>query len=243
VPADLPLVTFRIAGNWKHPAELEERLPNGCQLNSSGLLLPDGTEFEMSALPPDGQFPQIFQSACRGRLTVGELAVLNDYRVIVALRGSGGSLESALAMMQAGAAIVTAGGAGVFIDNSALAHSGENWIAMTEDGSPDAISFAFAAIVRGQRDAYTMGMHVMGFPDLLMRSSDVDERGDMIVDIIRYVCDGKRSIEVGHFLGDEQGARFQVVARESDAFEDKSPMHNPYGRLKIVSVKEIAEGN
>ncbi len=44
-------------------------------------------------------------------------------------------------MMRAAAAIMDAGGAGVFIDNSMLAHGATAWQAMTEDGSPDAISF------------------------------------------------------------------------------------------------------
>ena len=89
-----------------------------------------------------------------------------------------------------------------------------------------------------------MGMQVMGFPDLLMRSADVDARGEMVIELIRYICGGDRPIDVGHILADDLGrARFQVVSRETDEFETDSPMHNPYGHLKFVSSKEIAEGN
>jgi hypothetical protein len=112
---------------------------------------------------------------------------------------------------------------------------------MTEDGSPDAISFAFAAIIRGRQDVYTMGMHVLGFPDLLMRSSDVDEPGETVVEIIRYICRGDRPIDVGHVLADECGPRFQVVDRVNDELD--GPMHNPHGRLKLVSANDIAQAN
>jgi len=44
--------------------------------------------------------------------------------VNIGLTGPGGSMAAALAMMQAGAAIVHAGGAGVFIDNSGVAQPG-----------------------------------------------------------------------------------------------------------------------
>jgi hypothetical protein len=238
-----PRVTLRIPGCWSHPGELLERLPKGFRLGPEALALPDGTEVEFIPMPPDGEFPRIFRSACRRPPTDDELAMVARYKVNVGLSGPGGSMESALAMMQAGAAIVRAGGAGVFIDNSAMAHGGDAWIAMTDDGGPDAISFAFASIVRGPQEVYTMGMQVMGFPDLVMRSSDVDEEGETIVEIIRYVCGGDRPIDVGHVLADERGPRFQVVARGSDAFEAESPIHNPFGRLKLVSTKEIAEGN
>ncbi|MDB5339280.1 MAG: hypothetical protein JWN70_4899 [Planctomycetaceae bacterium] len=238
-----PQITFRIPGAWSHPRELVERLPPGFRLSPEGMRLPDGTEIEFSPVPPDEQFPQIFATACRRPPTDDELEILGRYTVNVVLTGPGGSLESALTMMQAAAAIVRAGAAGVFIDNSAMAHGGDDWIAMTEDGGPDAISFAFTSIIRGEPEIYTMGMQVMGFPDLLMRSADVDERGETIVEIIRYLCGGDRPIDIGHMLADENGPRFQVVAKEWDEFDPDSSMHNPYGRLKVANVKDIAEGN
>ena len=238
-----PRITLRIPGAWSHPGELMERLPEGVRLSPESLWLPDGTEFEMNPLPPDDQFPEIFESSCRQPPTDAELAALSRYTVNIGLTGAGGSLESARAAMQAGAAIVRAGGAGVFIDNCALAHGGENWIEMSNDGRPDALSFAFTAIIRSRHDVYTMGMQVLGLPDLLMRASDVYDEGGNIVEIIRYVCEGERTIDVGHVLADLEGPRFHVLDRVSDAFEPDSPMHNPYGRLKLVSMQELAEGN
>ncbi|HEV7282969.1 MAG TPA: hypothetical protein VGN57_22375 [Pirellulaceae bacterium] len=205
--------------------------------------MPDGTQVEFVPMPPDADFAKIFQSSCRRPPGADELATVARYSVNVGLSGPGGSIESALKMMQAGAAIVRAGGAGVFIDNSALAHGGSDWIAMTDDGSPDAISFAFASIVRGRQETYTMGMHAIGFPDLAFRSSDVDDEGDAVVAILRYLCDRGQSVEVGHAFADERRLRFQVVGKASDDFDADSPMHNPFGRLKIVSVEGLAAEN
>jgi len=86
-------------------------------------------------------------------------------------------------------------------------------------------------------------MHVMGFPEIQMRTRDLDEEGDTIIEIIRYVCGGGKPIGVGHVLADEHGPRFQVVAVTQDDFGDHSPMHNPFGRLKIVSARDIAQAN
>ncbi|MEX0610522.1 MAG: hypothetical protein WD229_00260 [Pirellulales bacterium] len=238
-----PLITLRIPGDWSHPGELLDRLPDGFRLTPEALLLPGGTQIEFTPMPPDAEFARIFKSACRRPPTNHELAIVARYTVNVGLCGPGGSLDSALTMMQAGAAIVRAGGAGVFIDNSALAHGGDDWMRMTDDGGSDAISFAFTSIVRGRQELYTMGMHVMGFADLMMLRPDMDERGQTIADVIRYVCGGGKPIGVGHVLADERGPRFQVLAATSDEFDAQSPMHNPLGRLRIVSLKDIAEGN
>jgi len=135
-----PRITLRIPGSWSHPGELQERLPDGFRLAPDTLFLPDNTSIDFIPMPPDVEFPQIFESSCRRRPNDDELAVVERYTVNVGLCGSGGSLESARTMMQAGAAIVRAGGAGVFVDNSALAHGGEDWIKMrmTEGRTPSA---------------------------------------------------------------------------------------------------------
>jgi len=235
--------TLRIPGSWSHPGELIERMPPGFRLTPEALILPDGTEIEFAPMPPDGQFAEIFKSSCRQPATNDELEIVDGYTVNVVLTGPGGSLEAARAMMQAGAAIVRAGAAGVFIDNSAVAHGGGHWIEMAEDGGPDAVSFAFAGIVRGEQQVWTMGMHVMGQPDVLMRRADCDDDDHAIIDVIRYLCSGDKPIGDGHVLADEAGPRFQAVADSSDQFEAGSPMHNPFGRLKLVSIKDIAESN
>lgn len=237
-------ITLRIPGDWAHPLELMERLPTGVRLTAESLTLPDGTSVEFTPMPPDDEFPQVFQTACRRPPRRGEVAMVERYTVNVALSGPGGSLESALAMIEAGAAIVGAGGAGVFIDNSALAHGGEDWLEIADDGGPDAISFAFTSIVRSRQEIYTHGMHTMGFPDLTMPTADVREDGDTIVDLIRYICGGGRPIEVGDIiLLVDEGGKFQVVGKDTDGHHAESPMHNPWGRLKIVSLRGIGEAN
>jgi hypothetical protein len=236
-------VALRIPGTWSHPKELVERLPAGYRLTPEALYLPKGTKIEFNPLPPEEQFADIFRSSCRQSPTEEELAKVQHYSVNIGLIGSGGSLDAALEMMEAGAAIVKAGGAGVFIDNCALAHGGEHWLAMTEDGSPDAVSFAFVGIVRGQTEVWTMGMHVLGLREVVMKRADVEEGGFDIVEVIRYMARGDKSVADGHILADLDGPRFQVLAAESPTREAGTPMYNPFGRWKLVSVGDMAQRN
>lgn len=93
-------------------------------MTAETLVLPDGTPVEIGARAADDQFANIFRSSCRQPATADELATVDRYRVNVCLSGPGGSMVAARAMMRAGAAVVRAGGAGVFIDNSGLVHGG-----------------------------------------------------------------------------------------------------------------------
>jgi hypothetical protein len=235
-------IALRIPGRWSHPRELVQRLPAGCRLTPESLILPDKSQIEIGFMDADDQFAQIFRSACRQPANEGELATVDGYTVNVLLSGPGGSMPAARTMMRAGAAIVRAGGAGVFIDNSALAHGGQHWLEMTEDGGPDVLSFAFVTIVRGKADVWTMGMHVLGLRDIVMKRADVEQDGFDIIEVIRYLCRDEKPVEDGHIIADPNGPRFLARAQESQGPED-SPMHNPFGRLALVSMRDIAESN
>ncbi|HEY1378758.1 MAG TPA: hypothetical protein VGF55_18305 [Gemmataceae bacterium] len=220
-----------------------ESLPDGYRLTPDALVMPDGTEVGFGAAAADSQFAQVFRSSCRERPTDDELETVDNYTVNVFLSGPGGSLDAARTMMRAAAAVVRAGGAGVFIDNGAVAHGGETWLALTDDGGTDALTFAFVAVVGGEREVWTMGMHALGLRDVVMKRSDVEQGGFDIVEVIRYLAASEAPIEDGHLLADLTGPRFKAFAEDGDPDLAGSPMHNPFGRLKLVSMQDIAETN
>jgi hypothetical protein len=236
-------IALRIPGNWPHPGELIKRLPAPFRFKEESLLLPDGQSIELGLLQPDNQFAGFFRSSCRQPATEQELEIVDTYSVNITLCGPGGSLEAARTMMKAASAIVRAGGAGVFIDNCTLSHGGENWLAMTADGSAEALSFAFVAIVRGKTDVWTMGMHALGFREILMSRVDADKFD--IIEMIRYVCAGDKPIHDGDLIVDLDGPRFQAFLIDSPTNEKMrdTPMHNPFGRIRLVSMRDVAEAN
>jgi hypothetical protein len=236
-------VALRIPGQWSHPKELVQLLPAGCQLTPDTLTLPDGTEVGFGAARADDQFARIFRSSCRQPATEEELATVDGYTVNVFLMGPGGSLDAARATMRAASAVIRAGGAGVFIDNSALSHGGQNWLDMAEDGGPDALSFAFVSIVRGKTEVWTMGMHVLGLRDVWMKRADIEADGYDIVEIIRYLARGDKPIDNGHVIADLDGPRFQVFTQDGPPELSRGPMHNPFGQFRLVRMRDIAETN
>jgi hypothetical protein len=242
-PAEPVEITLRIPGNWAHPGELIDRLPEGCQLSPDSLVLPGGERIEFSPMQPDQQFARIFESSCRRPPKPDELERVRRYTVNVGLTGPGGSLEDVRTMMEAAAIMIRAGGAGVFIDNSGMAHGASQWLAMTEDGSSDAISYAFVCLFDGEAEISTMGMHVLGLPEIAMRREDTSPNGDPLVDALRYISRGDRPVDRGHILVLDTGETLHVASRTECQFPPGSPMHNPFGKLLLLPGKEIAERN
>ena len=149
-------------------------------------------------------------------------------------------MEAARTVMKSAAIIVRAGGAGVFIDNSALAHGGQLWLEMTEDGGMDALSFAFVNIVKGSTDIWTMGMHVLGLPDIVLNRAEVERDFD-IVEPIRSMLRVDKL--VGNILSDENGPWFRCYAEDGGHKMVNSPMHNPFGRLRLEKLQHSADKN
>ncbi len=114
---------------------------------------------------------------------------------------------------------------------------------MTDDGGPDALSFAYVGIVRGQTEVWTMGMHVLGLREVVMKRADVEEGGFDIIEVIRYLCRNEKPVDDGHIIADLSGPRFQAFTQDSPDDLAGSPMHNPFGRLRLVSIRDIAEAN
>lgn len=237
-------IDMRIPGKWAGPKEIIESIPKDCQLSRDGeLLFRDGGRFPITPVPADGQFANIFRTSCRRTPTEDERNTIDNYTANVLLSGPGGSMEAARAMMRAASAIIRAGGAGVFIDNSGLAHGGKNWLEYTEDASPEAVSFAFVSIFRGEHEVHTMGMHVMGFRDIVMKRTDIEVQGFDIIEVILYVCRDDKPIDDGHLIADLDGPRFQIVFQPSPNERMPEAMRNPFGQMKLVSLRDIAEGN
>jgi hypothetical protein len=90
-----------------------------------------------------------------------------------------------------------------------------------------------------------MGMHVLGLRDVIMKRSDLEKEKDGfdIVEVIRYLARGDKAVEDGHWMADLTGPRFRALAEDGARELIGSPMHNPFGRFRLVSKRDVAEAN
>ena len=86
-------------------------------------------------------------------------------------------------------------------------------------------------------------MNVLGLRDVVMKRADIEVEGFDIIEVIRYLSRGEKPIEDGHLIADLSGPRFQAFTQDNVQGLPGGPMHNPFGRLKLVSMRDIAERN
>jgi hypothetical protein len=237
-----PQVVLRIPGLWGHPGELMDALPEGFSLDQEWMTLPDGSKVEFNPRPWDDEFLEVFAKSCKRAPSEKDQHIVENYTVQVCLAGPGGSLVAAKRMMDAGSAILKTGGGGVFIDNSGNAHGSDDWFDLTNDpdncegGDWGGVYWAFVATVGSQSEIWSMGMHVLGYRDVVMpRSGQGDEHDyNTLHEIVGYTYLSGRKMHHGDVIADLTGPRYEVFDEKVTGIPAGNAMHNPYGRWRLV---------
>jgi hypothetical protein len=201
------------------------------------LVLADGSAFELHVLPADEEFPRIFSGSCPKTPTDDERERIENYTVNVCLTGPGGSIAAAKQVMEAGAAVLATGGAGVFVDNSGIAHGGGDWLTLLDSADDGGAYWAFVSAVHSDDELYSLGMHVLGCRDAIVPRTGHDEFDFRTLhSFLGYTAFSGHVLSDGDMVGDAVLPNFRVHAQEDDRVEEGAPMFNPYGRWRLARV-------
>jgi hypothetical protein len=232
-----PEVTLRIPGVWDRPEDFIARLPRGCHCTERAIVLADGAEFELHALPADDQFPGIFAASCPKLPTATERERIENYNVNVCLTGVGGSIPAAKRIMAGAAAVLQAGGAGVFIDNSGIAHGATDWLTLCESADDGGVYWAFVMAVQSSAEVYSMGMHILGLRDAIIPATgDAEFDSRTLHSFLGYTAFSGATLRDGEVVGDKVLPTFQVRSQTDDRCDASAPMFNPYGRWRLEPI-------
>lgn len=236
-PIVAPSVTLRIPGAWREPRDFYDRLPTGCRCTAENLVLADGSSFELHVVPADEDFPGVFAGSCPKLPTVSEREQIENYAVNICVTGPGGSIPAAVQLLEAGAAIIAAGGCGVFVDNSGIAHGATDWLSLRDSAHNGGVYWAFVSTVRTETELYSIGMHILGCRDAIVPSTG-DEEFDCrtLHSFLGYTAFSGATLKDGELVGDPVLPTFRVYSQADDRVPADAPMFNPYGRWRLAPI-------
>ena len=237
----VPEIQLRIPGPWASQQQFVDalaRAKTGYELGEEGLVHPKtGRRFALGISDPDDEIADLF--AHTGRLPKQEVKKIARHKVKVHVTGPGGSIEAAKAMMAAAAALVNAGGFGVFVDNSGNAHGRDDWLALAGDKQLGGIYWAYVAATAGADEAWSVGMHCLGYRDAeVLGIRDRQAAGFLLHNFLGYSYQSGNLIADGDPLGSEFGAMFRARARPFTRVPPGSPFYNPYGVWRLEPIEE-----
>jgi hypothetical protein len=234
-------IALRIPGTWASQEEFTQAVSSDHKISGNTLILADGSQVEIFVRPRDGQFVEVFRNSCRTPMTEPEAEGLGNYRHQVCLVGPGGSMERASAMMRSALPILDAGGAGVFIDNSALSFGASIWQKMAGVSDVDAVTFGFVNIIRSKKETFTVGMQTIGQPDLSLPTTILEPEDSVMIDLIFKTATEGQTYGQGDSIALPDGQSFKVQKIPDSKIFPGSPIHNPWGRLELRSDQKMKD--
>ncbi len=231
----VPTITLRVPGMWPNRRALSDSLPDGCRLENGRLEMEGGGRVEVVIREADNQLPAMFEIACRDGVPRRVRRALDRCRIQACPTSAGGSHEAAERLLDAGTALLRAGGAGLFVDSSGMAHRPARWLQIVDAPRPDALVEAFVNTFATEAEIWSLGMHAMGLRDVIMtRSGDDEADYVMLRSVLHYLADPEVPVVDGDFIGSEPTFRFHRI--HNDRFPSGTIMHNPYGEWRLERV-------
>jgi hypothetical protein len=147
------------------------------------------------------------------------------------------SFASAERMVRAALALVEAGGQGVIVENSGLAHSAAGWRGLAQGGQPADLYAALVAVVEDEAGCRSSGMHCFGLPDCLCRSGSEAESARRLVNMFdAYLLLETPDLSDGHVFRADEWSPLYRLARRKDRFHALGDLrHNPFGMWELVA--------
>lgn len=238
----LPELVLCIPGPWGDRSELIR----GIAANSEGylcggqIMMDVQTRFSCEFIfePADDKLYQAFRHAGWYWRDTPEMQAVAGHRSVVYLAGKGGSEGDALSMVRAGAAMLKAGGLAVKVDSSGIAHSALRWAEFVRDGSVVGAFDALVAVVQGEGQAYTCGMHCFGLADVVVNDIEPED----IAELLRVFClyqliEAPTLLDGQTFATKAGGAIYTLRQHPGIEYPLDSLFHNPYGTWQLVQVE------
>lgn len=168
-----------------------------------------------------------------------EMHAVAQHRSVIYLIGHGGTSGAAEAMIRAAAALLAAGGLGVKVESSGLAHSPARWQALVADLGLFSAHEALVVYVTGH-DTYSCGMHLLGLPEAITEGID-PASADLLRVFTRYLFCEAPDLRDGQTFAVEEGAPVYTLWQDRGVvYPADSLFTNPYGYWRLKPVQEWA---
>ncbi|GAB3254919.1 hypothetical protein [Chitinimonas naiadis] len=197
----------------------------------------DKSFFELEVHEPDPRMARAFAAAGPHWANTDDMARIADHRMVLYLVGEGGSREAADSIMNAASALIKAGGYGVKVESSGIAHSPSAWLTMSEQ------QYLFSAyrayVLNVVSDAvYSCGMHNLGLPDAIVDADDADDPGKLVSTFCWYLVSEAPTIRSGQtFAADATSPRYRISAEPCELYEEDSLFTNPFGMWRLRRIE------
>lgn len=190
---------------------------------------------------PDPEIERAFSASASDWRDTPEMRAIAEHRSVVYLIGQGGTRATAEAMIRASAALLDAGGLGVKVENSGLAHPVEKWRALVANLYLFSAHEALVVYVTGEQ-IYSCGMHLLGLPDAITAGSDRAAGVELLRVFTRYLFfEAPELRDEQTFAADAEAPLYRLQRDGGVTYPADSLFANPDGYWRLVPMQALAD--
>jgi hypothetical protein len=235
--SSVPEAVICVPGPWGDRSELIQALvrASGDFIFAGRVLMNMKTResCELVFESPDERMLSAFLAAAPHWAQTPEMAKIKDHRSVVYLVGHGGSHKNFAALMLAANALVKAGGYGVKIESTGLAHSPAAWGQFCDELHLFSAHRACVLYLTGD-DAYSCGMHNLGMKDAIVENLETSEAVELLRTFTWYMYTEQPSIREGQTFSVSPTAPVYRIANDPGVtYDEGSLFANPYGFWRL----------
>ncbi|MET7140640.1 DUF4261 domain-containing protein [Xanthomonas sp. PPL139] len=233
-----PKIVLCIPGPWPDRSELLARIvqDSGGYLFAGQVLMhmDSGQACELQHEPHDARMADAFAAAGPHWRGSADMARIGTHASVVYLIGAGGSRVRAETMMRAAAALLDAGGLGVKVESSGVAHSPADWRQLCADLPLGSAHRAYVLNITGEQ-VHSCGMHQFGMKDAIVAAQAAPDPVGLLHTFTCYLFNEAPDVREGHTFSVAHGApRYRLQAEASSQFQPGDLFANPYGLWRLT---------
>jgi Domain of unknown function (DUF4261) len=234
-------IIIGIPGVWKNPGEIAQAVAKqNKDLMFAGFTLMDSVTQDVSFIEwheHDPRLVDVFEALGQPWISEKDLANIAQHRGTLWVLSSNVSLTHARQMMKVGQTLLQAGGLGVKVETSGVAHSSQRWQTLANAADETSrVYCAFVNLVEGTENDYSCGMHNFGLPDVsLPKPDDSASAAQVLHQFNQYQLNALPEFSDGdEFSVDENMPRYSLSFEACEDREPEHPFYNPFGRWHLT---------
>lgn len=230
-------IVLCIPGSWTDRSELAQSIVKDSEgyIFAGRILMHLETKqsFELEFCDRDDRILSAFQASGPQWKNTPEMELISTHKSVCYLISKGGSIESAHSIMNAANALLNAGGLGVKVESSGLAHSPKDWREQCQYNCLFKSHSSYVVYVTSQ-STYSCGMHNFGLPDAIVDSNESENPSELLRVFTHYLLSESPTIKDGQtFSVDSDSPAYRIKEYPPINYGENSLFNNPFGMWRL----------
>lgn len=230
-------IVLCIPGPWADRSALIESIvkDSGGYIFAGMILMHPETSqfFNLEFDGRDERMAPAFEAAGSHWRNTPEMELISSHKSVCYLISKGGSIESAHSIMHAANALLNAGGFGVKVESSGLAHPPKDWQKQCKYNYLFKSHSSYVVYITSE-STYSCGMHNFGLPDAIVDSSEAENPTELLRVFTHYLLSESPEIKEGQtFSVDSASPVYRLKAHPAINYGEDSLFNNPFGMWQL----------